>query len=305
MQSEQERSLKVVLTGTSGLLGPALAESWRGDGHEVLRLVRRPPAGPDEARWDPQQGTVDLGALRGADIVVHLAGAGLGDRPWTPGHRREVLDSRVEGTTTIARAVAHAGVPTLFSASGVGYYGNPGDLAVDEDSPPGATYIAEITRRWEESTAPAAEAGIRVVRLRTAIVVSARGGAYGRLLPIFRLGLGGRLGSGRQWWSWVSLTDYVRAVRFLASRGKLSGPVNVSAPHPVTNAEMTAAMGRVLHRPTLMRVPGPALKLPLRDFAEDILGGQRVMPRRLLDAGFTFSDPDFESALRRALAARR
>ena len=295
--------MKVVLTGASGLLGPALAASWTADGHEVLRLVRRTPAAPDEARWDPGAGTVDLGALRGADLVVHLAGVGLGDRPWTPAHRRAVMDSRVQGTTTIARAVADAGVPALFSASGVGYYGNPGDTVVDESAPAGEGYIAEIARRWEESTAAASQGGARVVMLRTAVVLSAKGGAYGRLLPIFRLGLGGRIGSGRQWWSWVTLADYVRAVRFLADHPELGGPVNVSAPVPLTNADMTKAMGHVLHRPTVTWVPGIALKVPLRDFAADLLGGQRVLPRRLLDAGFTFSDPEFEPALRRVLAA--
>lgn len=295
--------MKVVLTGASGLLGPVLAARWRAEGHEVLRLVRRAPTGPDEARWDPAGGTVDAAALRGAGLVVHLAGAGLGDRPWTPAHRRAVMDSRVQGTTTIARAVAEHSVPALFSASGVGYYGNPGSTVVDESSPAGTTYIAEIARRWEESTAPAESAGARVVHLRTAVVVSAEGGAYGRrLLPIFRLGLGGRLGSGRQWWSWVTLEDYVRAVRFLVDRPDLTGAVNVAAPHPLTNAEMTAAMGRVLHRPTLARVPGFALRLPLRDFAEDLLGGQRVVPGRLTAAGFTFADPEFETALRRVLA---
>ena len=295
--------MKVVVTGASGLLGQELTRSFRASSHEVLRLVRRPPSAADEARWDPSAGHVDEAALRGADLVVHLAGAGLGDRPWTPAHRREVMDSRVEGTTTIARAAAAAGVPTLLSASGVGYYGNPGDRVLDESAPRGVTYIAEIAARWEEATAPASEAGVRVVPMRTAVVLSAEGGAYGRLLPIFRLGLGGRLGSGRQWWSWVTLGDYVRAVRFLADHEDISGPVNICAPVPLTNADMTTAMGRVLHRPTLVRVPGLALRLPLRDFAEDLLGGQRVVPRRLLDAGFTFAHPEFEPALRETLSA--
>lgn len=295
--------MKVVITGASGLLGPALAGSWAADGHEVVRLVRRPPTSPDEARWDPEAGTVDPGALRDSGLVVHLAGAGLGDRPWTPSYRRLVMDSRVRGTTTIAQAVAEAGVPVLLSSSGVGYYGNPGDRVVDESAPAGTTFVAEVARRWEEATAAAVDAGVRVVPLRTAVVLSAKGGAFGRrFLPLFRLGLGGRIGSGRQWWSWVTLGDYVRAVRFAADRADLAGPVNVSAPHPLTNADMTAAMGRVLHRPTLARVPGFALRLPFRDFAEDLLGGQRVVPTRLLDAGFTFAEPEFEPALRAVLA---
>lgn len=294
--------MRVALTGASGFLGSALTAALRGEGHDVVRLVRRTPAAADEAQWDPQRGSVDLAAFRDTDAVVHLAGAGLGDRPWTPGYRREVLDSRVRGTTTIARAVAESGVPTLLSASGVGYYGNPGDLVVDESSATGSTYVAEIARRWEEATEPAGSGGARVVLLRTAAVLAAKGGAFGRLIPIFRLGLGGRLGSGRQWWSWVSIDDYVAAVRFLLERDDSSGAYNVTAPNPLTNAEVTAAMGRVLHRPTVARVPGFALKVPLRDFAEDLLAGQRVVPTRLSEAGFTFRHPDFEPALRELLA---
>ena len=294
--------MKVVLTGASGLLGPALAASWRSDGAEVVRLVRRAPSAPGEARWDPAAGTVDPGALRDAQVVVHLAGVGIGDRPWTPAHKRAVMDSRVQGTTTIARAVADAGVPTLLSMAGIGVYGNPGGAVCDEDSPVGDTYLARVVRAWEASTAPAAEAGARVVTMRTALVVSGRGGAFGRLILLFRLGLGGRLGSGHQWWSWVALTDYVRAVRFLADHAHIGGPVNISGPEPLTNADVTSAMGRVLHRPTVLPVPGFALKLPFRDFADDLLGGQRVVPRRLQEAGFEFAHPTFEDALRAELA---
>ncbi len=295
--------MKVVLTGASGLLGPALASSFRSDGHEVLRLVRRPPSAPDQARWDPVGGTVDAGALRGADLVVHLAGAGIGDQPWTPSHRRAVLDSRVDGTTTIARAVADHGVATLLSMSGIAYYGNPGDQVLDESSPAGDTYLAEVARRWEETTAPAAESGARVVTMRTGVVVSAKGGAFGRrLLPLFRFGLGGRLGSGDQWFSWVALTDYVRAVRFLGEHAGIDGAVNVTSPEPLTNADLTSAMSRVLHRPALLRAPGFGLRLVFREFGDDLLHGQRVVPRRLLDAGFTFTHTAFEPALRAALA---
>ncbi len=296
--------MKVVLTGASGLLGSALVSSFRADDHEVVRLVRRAPSRPDEARWDPTGGTVDPAALRGAGLVVHLAGAGIGDQPWTPSHRREVMDSRVHGTTTIAKAVAEAGVAHLLSMSGIAYYGNPGDRAVDESSPPGSTYLAEVSRRWEESTAPALDGGARVVTMRTGPVLSAKGGAFGRrLLPLFRLGLGGRLGSGDQWFSWVALEDYVRAVRFLTEHTQFSGAVNVTAPEPLTNAAMTAAMGRVLHRPTILRAPAFGLRLVFREFGEDLLGGQRVLPRRLLDAGFVFEHRSFEPALRAVLAA--
>ena len=297
--------MKVALTGASGLLGPHLIRSLRSDGHETLRLVRRAPAEADEVRWDPRSGEVDLDGLAGVDTIIHLAGANLGGRPWTPGYKRTVMDSRVDGTRAIARAAAalrpRPGV--LLSMSGVGYYGNPGDRELDETAGPGAGYVAEIARRWEESTAPAADAGIRVVTMRTGVVVSGRGGALGRLLPLFRLGLGGRVGAGKQFWSWVSLTDYVRAARFLLDREDISGPVNVCAPEPVTNAELTRTFAKVLHRPAVLAVPGFALRLPLRDFAEDLLGGQRVVPRRLLDAGFRFEHEALEPALRAELAA--
>ena len=294
--------MKVVLTGASGLLGPALVASFRTDGHEVVRLVRRTPSAPDEAAWDPAGGTVDRRALEAADVAVNLAGVGIGDRPWTPAHKRAVMDSRVRSTMTIARAVAEHGVPNFVSQSGIAYYGNPGDAVCDEESPRGPGYMADVVAAWEAATEPALDAGARVVQTRTSVILSARGGTYGRLLPLFRLGLGGKLGSGRQWWSWIALDDYVRAVRFLIDHPELTGVVNVTAPEPLTNAEMTAAMGRVLHRPTVFRAPGWAMKIPLRDLAEDFLGGQRVVPRRLLDAGFEFAHPTFEPALRELLA---
>ena len=295
--------MKVVLTGASGLLGRALVSSLRDDGHAAIRLVRRPPAAADEAQWDPQSGHVDPAALLGADAVINLAGPGLGDRPWTPARKRMLLDDRVSATRTITEAMAAAEPPprVLLSMSGTGFYGTPGDQVVTEAAPQGDGYVAQIAAAWEQATAPAADAGIRVVRMRTGVVLSANGGAFGRLLPIFRLGLGGRLGSGRQWWSWVALSDYVSAVRFLLDHGEVDGPVNVTAPVPITNADLTKAMGRVLHRPTFTIAPGFALKLPLRDFAEDLLGGQRSVPQRLLDAGFDFEHPSFEPALRAVL----
>lgn len=295
--------MKVVLTGASGPLGQALVASFTQDGHDVLRLVRRPPGGRDEARWDPKAGTVDAGALDGAALVVHLAGETPGAGLWTSAHAREVMDSRVLGTTTIARAVAGAGVPTLLTTSGTAYYGNPGDQVLDESAPAGSGFMAEVARRWEESAQPAVDGGARVVPMRTGVVVMAKGGAFGRrLLPIFRLGIGGRIGSGRQWFSWIALDDYVRAVRLLAERQDIAGPVNVVAPEPLTNADMTAAMGRVLHRPTLTVAPAFGVKAVFGDFGKDLLAGQRVVPRRLLDAGFEFAHPTFENALRESLA---
>jgi uncharacterized protein len=295
--------MKVVLTGASGLLGRALVSSLRDDGHDVIRLVRRAAAAPDEARWDPHTGHVDPAALLGSDAVINLAGPGLGDRPWTPARKRMLLDDRVSATRTITEAMAAAEPRprVLLSMSGTGFYGTPGDQVVTEAAPQGDGYVAQIAAAWEQATAPAADAGIRVVRMRTGVVLSANGGAFGRLLPIFRLGLGGRLGSGRQWWSWVALPDYVSAVRFLLDDEGIDGPVNVTAPEPITNADLTKAMGRVLHRPTFTIAPGFALKLPLRDFAEDLLGGQRSVPQRLLDGGFVFEHPSFEPALRAVL----
>ena len=296
--------MKVVFTGASGPLGQSLVASLRQDGHEVVRLVRRDPSAPDERRWDPSTGYVDPTALVGADAVVNMAGPGLGDRPWTPAYRRTVLTARVEATRTIATAMAAAEPRprVLLSSSAIGYYGSPGEQVVDEDAPVGDTYLARIAAAWEDATEPARLAGIRVVTTRTAVVLSAEGGAFGRrLLPLFKLGLGGRVGSGRQWWSWVSIDDYVRAMRFLLEHEEIEGPVNISAPEPIRNADMTKAMGRVLHRPAIFWAPGFALKIPLRDFAADLLDGQRVAPRRLLDAGFTFAHPSFEPALRAAL----
>lgn len=298
--------MKVAITGASGLLGTHLAHSLRDNGDEVLRLVRREPRADDEVRWDPTSDFVDSAGLSGIDAMIHLAGAGLGDRPWTPSYRRLVYDSRVNGTRTIATAIAllEPRPRVLLSMSGVGYYGNPGDAIVDESAPPGSSYIARIARDWEQPTTVAADAGVRVVTTRTGVVISAHGGAFGRILPIFRLGLGGPIGSGKQYWSWVALHDYLRAMRFLLRRDDVSGPVNVCAPNPVTNAELTNALGRVLHRPAVIRVPGAALRVPFGEFANDLLEGQRVVPIRLLEAGFVFDQPDIETALRAALTPR-
>jgi hypothetical protein len=298
--------VRVVLTGASGLLGQSLLPALRTDGHEVVRLVRRSPTAPDEAQWDPRGGHVDPTALRDADAVIHLAAPGMGDRPWTPARKRLLLDDRVSATRTIsaawaALATADPRPRVLLSMSGIGYYGNPGGQLLTEQAPQGEGYVAQIAAAWEGATAPAADAGIRVVRMRTGVVLSASGGAFGRLLPIFRLGLGGRLGTGRQWWSWVALPDYVAAVRFLLAHEEIDGPVNITSPEAIRNGDLTAAIGRVLHRPTVTFVPGFALKLPLRDFAVDLLGGQRGTPQRLLDAGFTFELPSFEPALRAVL----
>lgn len=298
--------MRVVITGSSGLIGQALGRALRADGHEVVPLVRHPP-GPGEVRWDPPAGTVDAAGLEGADAVVHLAGAGIADRRWTEARKAEILDSRVRATTVLADALAtlERPPPVLVSGSAVGWYGGDhGDEELTEDSDPGADFLAGVCAAWEDATAPAQVAGIRVVRLRSGIVLSRHGGALGRQLPIFRLGLGGRLGSGRQWVSWITIDDEVGAIRRAIDDDTLQGPVNATAPAPVTNAAFTAALGRALHRPAVLAVPGPVLGLALgRQLADEaLLGGQRVLPARLTAAGYRFAHPTIDAGLAAVLA---
>lgn len=294
--------MKVVITGSSGLIGTALVESLRGDGHDVVRLVRRDPAAPDEARWDPAAGVVDDAALTGADAVVNLAGAGIGDKRWTPAYKAEVRNSRIDATTTIATAVARHGVGVLVSGSAVGWYGDRGDDVLTESEPSGTGFLADLVRDWEAATEPAAQAGARVVRIRTGIVLSPDGGALAQMLPIFKAGLGGRLGSGRQWFPWISLADEIAAIRFVLDTDAVSGSLNLSAPQPVTNRELTAALGRALHRPAVAFVPRVALRIGLGEFADEgLLVSQRAVPAALLDAGFAFGDQTLDAALGRIL----
>ncbi|MGW0859989.1 TIGR01777 family oxidoreductase [Streptomyces sp. NPDC002690] len=297
-----ERS-RIAVSGSTGLIGEALVRSLRADGHEVARLVRRPAKSGDEVEWDPHRGYVDVAGLVGCDAVVHMAGAGVGDHRWTEAYKKEIRDSRVLGTAAIAEALASLDAPpkVLVSGSAIGYYGDTGDRAVDESAPPGEGFLPSVCEEWEAAAAPAEEAGIRTVHTRTGLVVASGGGAWGKLFPLFKAGLGGRLGNGRQYWSFIALHDHVAALRHLLDTESLSGPVNLTAPDPVTNAEVTAAMGRVLHRPTFFTAPAPALRLALGDFAEDVLGSQRVIPRKLLGSGFTFAFPGVDSAVRAAL----
>ncbi|MFF2011436.1 TIGR01777 family oxidoreductase [Streptomyces sp. NPDC058195] len=294
---------RIAVTGASGLLGAALVRSLRADGLEVVRLVRRPARSGDEAEWNPRRGYVDTAGLVGCDAVVHLAGAGVGDHRWSEAYKREIRDSRVLGTAAIAEAVASLDPPpkVLVSGSAIGYYGDTGDRAVDESAPAGEGFLPSVCVEWEAATAAAQEAGVRTVHARTGLVVAREGGAWGRLFPLFRAGLGGRLGNGRQYWSFIALHDEVAALRHLLETESLSGPVNLTAPGPVTNREVTAAMGRVLHRPTLLTAPAPALRVVLGDFAQDVLGSQRVLPGRLLDSGFVFAFPGIDGAIRAAL----
>lgn len=296
--------MRIAVTGSSGLIGVALARSLEADGHEVVRVVRSREGGPGSVRWDPDAGDIDAAGLEGLDGVVHLAGEPVAARRWTEEHKRRILESRTRGTSLIARTLAERErrPPVLISASAMDAYADLGDAVVTEQSPLGDDFLARVVREWEAATQPAAEAGIRVVCIRTGIVLSPEGGALARMLPLFKLGLGGRLGSGRQWWSWISIDDEVRAIRFLLEHD-VSGPVNLASPNPVTNAELTRALGRVLRRPTVLPVPafGPRLLLG-RELADKLVfGNRRLRPAVLEAAGFEFSHPDIDTALRAVL----
>jgi uncharacterized protein (TIGR01777 family) len=294
--------VKVVLAGASGLIGTALRKSLRADGHEVLALVRREPSGPDEARWRPDAGELDPAVLTGADAVVCVSGAGIGDHRWTDSYKDTLLHSRIDPVGTLARAVGQASGPrTFLSASAVGYYGDTGDREVDERTGPGNGFLAQLCLRWEAATYPAEQAGVRVAHLRSGLVLAQRGGLLARLRPIVLAGAGGRLGSGRQFMPWISLTDEVRAIRFVLA-GELSGPVNLTGPTPVRNAEFIHTLATLLHRPAIVPAPAFALRLALGEMASDILGGQRAMPAKLSAAEFRHEHSDVTSALTWALA---
>jgi len=273
--------MKVAVTGSSGFIGTALVAALRADGHEVTRLVRAAPAAPDEIAWNPRAigGGLDPGSLDGVAAVVHLAAAGAADKRWTPSYQAEIRDSRVQGTRALASALAAMAAPprVLLSGSAIGWYGDTGD--------------------WEAAAEGAVRAGIRVVTLRSGLVLSPRGGMLGRMLPLFRLGLGGRIGSGRQVMSWIGLSEWVAIARFLLGRDDISGPVNLTTPSPVTNAEFTSALAAAVHRPAVMVAPAPALKLALGGVSSDILSSARVLPRRLLDEGYQFRHPAIAGAL--------
>ncbi|HVL83584.1 MAG TPA: TIGR01777 family oxidoreductase [Pseudonocardia sp.] len=294
--------MRVVVAGSSGLIGTALVADLRAAGHEVLRLVRRARAAPDERGWDPPAGRVEPGTFDGVDAVVNLNGVGIGDRPWSGARRQLIRDSRNVPTEVLARAVAQHRVPALLSASGVDYYGDTGDRTVDETAPAGAGFLAEVCRDWEAATAPAAEAGARVVLMRTAPVLSPAGGILGRLRPLFRFMLGGRIGSGRQYFPWISLDDQVSAVRFLLENPSVSGPVNLAGPVPVTNAEFTRALAEAVGRPAPFVVPGFALKAVLGEMAEElVLTGARAVPAKLESAGYRFRHTTVNDALAAAV----
>lgn len=285
---------RIAVTGASGLIGTALVGYLKSEGHTVQRFVRRAVVAPDEIQWDPKTGYVDIDALRGVDAVIHLAGVGVGDRRWSKKYKAEILNSRLLGTTAIAHAVTEVKPQVFISASAIGWYGESGNRAVVESDRVGEDFLAAVCREWEAAANLAT--GTRVVKLRTGLVLDPTGGALGRMLPLFRLGLGGKLGSGKQWWSWITLHDVIRAIAFLLEHN-ISGPVNLTSPNPVTNQEFTSALARAMHRPALFPAPAIALKVALGGFSSEILGSKKVTPQALIDAGFTWDYPHITSAL--------
>ena len=289
---------RVAISGASGLIGGALSAFLRARGDEVLHLVRRQPQTSSEVGWDPASRTLDPGALSGLTAVVHLAGAGVGDHRWTPAYKQQILASRVDGTTTIATALADLGEPiALVSGSAIGAYGDRGEETLSEDSAAGQGFLADVVRAWESATTPAQDAGLRVVHARTGLVLTPDGGAMERVLPLARFGLAGPLGSGRQYWSWITLHDELRALAHLIDQD-LAGPVNLVSTNPLRQAEVMKALGAVLGRPAVLPAPALALKLILGEFASDILASQRVLPSVLTASGFVFDHDTIESAMR-------
>ena len=285
---------RIAITGASGLIGSALVGRLKSEGHTVQRLVRRATVAPDEIQWDPKTGYVDIEALRGVDAVIHLAGVGVGDKRWTKRYKSEILNSRLLGTTAIANAVAEVKPQVFISSSAIGWYGDSGNRAVVESDSVGNDFLAAVCREWEGAADLAGD--VRTVKLRTGLVLDPTGGALGRMLPLFRFGLGGKLGSGKQWWSWITLHDVVRAIIF-ALEHPIAGPVNLTTPNPVTNQEFTAALARAMNRPALFPAPAIALKIALGGFSSEVLGSKKVMPNALSDAGFVWDYPHITNAL--------
>jgi uncharacterized protein len=299
------RTAVIAIAGSSGLIGSALVSALRAADHRVLRIVRRAPSNADEVFWNPDTGEFDAGALRGVDAVVNLCGISIGQKRWSGAFKQSLRDSRIGPTEVLSGAVVEAGVPVLVNASAVGYYGDTKDRTVDESAPAGEGFLAQLCLDWEAATAPAERDGARVVRVRSGLVFAPAGGILSRLKLLFSLGLGARLGNGRQYVPWISLEDEVRALQFAISHGELSGPVNLTGPAPVTNAEFTAALGRALNRPTLLMVPGFALRTVLGEFADEgLLGGQRAIPAALERAGFQFHHNTVGEALSYATAPK-
>jgi uncharacterized protein len=298
--------MRVAITGSTGLIGTALAHDLRTSGTDVIRLVRRDPAGDEELRWDPSAANAGLGsdALDGVDAVVHLSGAPVASGRWTPARKAELRASRIESTSAVIRAMLAAPKPppVLIAGSAIGWYGDTGNKPVDETAPNGSGFLSMLVRDWEAATAPASAAGVRVATLRSGIVLSSRGGMLPRLLVPFRLGLGAKFGDGRQYISWITLADHIRAVRFLLDRSDLSGPVNLTSPEPATNSELTRALAANLHRAAMLTVPAGVLRLALGELSTELLTSCRALPARLEQAGFAFQHPAIGPALAAAAA---
>ena len=294
----------IAITGASGLIGTALAQHLTARGDRVVKFSRSGGGGSDVIAWDPRRGSIEADKLRGVDAVVHLAGAGIGDKRWTTDYKREILESRTKSTTLLSSALADLaeGPKVLLSGSAIGYYGESIDATFIESSPAGPGFLADVCVQWEQATSAAERAGIRVAHLRTGIVLSPKGGALKKLLPLFKLGAGGRMGSGRQWQSWISIDDEIGAIEHLLS-ASVSGPVNLTAPRPVTQAEFTKTLAHVLRRPSFVPVPSFGPKLLLGSELADALlfTGQRVLPEVLGASGYSFVHHDLESALRALL----
>jgi uncharacterized protein (TIGR01777 family) len=295
-------SSRILISGASGPIGKTLVASLKAKGVTVTRLVRRSATSNDEIAWDPSR-PLSPEAVSGFDAVIHLAGEPIVGR-WTEAKKRRILESRAQGTSHLAEAVAQASKPprVFISASAVGFYGSRGDEILGEDSPPGEGFAAEVVRQWETATQPAATAGIRTVQMRFGVVMSADGGALPKMLPAFRLGLGGRLGSGRQWWPWIAVRDVVGAIQHVLNNESLSGPVNIVAPNPLTSAEFTSALASVLKRPAIFPMPGFAVRLIFGEMGTELfLGSQRVEPAKLRATGYHFQHPDLKNALKEIL----
>ena len=297
--------MRILLAGASGFLGTRLAERLRAGGHELTRLVRHPAQAPDEATWKPSSGQLDQALVAGADAVINLAGAGVGDKRWDARYKSLIRSSRVDTAGTIAHAIRNlpaADRPrVLLQSSAVGWYGDTADRAVTEDAPAGTGFLADVCRVWEAAARPAEDAGTRVALLRTGLPLDENGGLLKPQMMPFRMGAGAKLGGGKQWVPWIGLADWLQATEFLLERDDLAGPVNMVGPEPVTNATFTQALGKILHRPAVLQVPGIALQIALGEFAHEALRSQRVLPGVLQRAGFTFTQPTVDIALRAAV----
>jgi uncharacterized protein (TIGR01777 family) len=305
--TDEEGAVKLVIAGASGFIGKASVLDLRDHGHQVTTLVRRSPVSESEVEWHPDRGELDPAALAGADSVISLSGAGIADKRWTPAYQQVLVQSRLQPTSTIAGVLADMPAElrpkSFLSSSAIGYYGDRGDEPLTESATPGTGFMADLVRRWEAATEPASHAGVRVVTLRTGLVLSATGGLLKRMVPLFKMGVGGRLGSGRQFQSWITLADEVAAIRYLVATDGVEGPVNMVGPAPVSNAEFTAELARALHRPALLPAPAWGLRLALGGFADDgVLASQRVLPEKLTTSGYRFDHADLPSALAWAIA---